>query len=247
MKKVIYSFVISFLFITAEAYAVQEPRPLAIDHRIRTVLYGPNEVYAFKGHYRYQSSIEFAPEEKIGTVSLGDSTAWQITPLGNRIFLKPIDRDATTNMTVITDRRVYHFELYGEESPSIRDDEMTFVLRFVYPDQNFSAVRKFNAISVPDLIENKQNLNFNYTISGSDLVAPLRIFDDGEFTYFQFKRTNAEIPSFFQVGSDGKESIINYRVVGDYIVIERVVSQFTLRAGPDIVCVFNEAMPFKRK
>ena len=48
------------------------------------------------------------------------------------------------------------------------------------------------------------------------------------------------VPAFFMVDSRGEESLVNYRTVGDYIVIERVANRFTLRHGADIVCVFNE-------
>jgi type IV secretion system protein VirB9 len=87
--------------------------------------------------------------------------------------------------------------------------------------------------------------NQRYKISGTQRISPIRIFDDGEFTYFQFKDINADIPAFFRVDSEGKEAIVNYRTVGDYVVVERVTSQFTLRDGRDIVCVFNEASPLE--
>ena len=32
--------------------------------------------------------------------------------------------------------------------------------------------------------------NFNYTISGDDSIAPIKVFDDGVFTYFEFKDKN---------------------------------------------------------
>jgi type IV secretion system protein VirB9 len=66
------------------AEAVQTPRPLATDSRIRTVRYSPNEVYQFIGHYGYQSAIQFEDGEEIQTVSVGDSLAWLINPAGSR-------------------------------------------------------------------------------------------------------------------------------------------------------------------
>ena len=97
----------------------------------------------------------------------------------------------------------------------------------------------------PDLSE-PEKYNFNYTISGSEIVEPLRVFDDGEFTFFQFRDVNADVPAFFLVDSRGEEELINYRVSGEYIVIERVSSVFTLRHGKDVVCVFNEAKPLPK-
>ena len=230
------------------AHALLSPRPIATDSRIQTVMYSPNEVYRFVGHYGYQSSIEFAPDEEIQTISLGDSMAWQITPSGNRMFLKPVEQDALTNMTVITNKRTYLFELHPEEAESIQDKSMVFVLRFVYGDEGFGGGLNnyIDPVPQPEIDEHPEKYNFNYSISGSDIIAPIRIFDDGEFTYFEFKDKNAEVPAFFNVDSQGNESLINFRTRGDYIVVERVSSQFTLRHGADVTCVYNESMPLAK-
>ncbi len=224
------------------AYAAREAKPIKIDHRVRTIMYQPDEVYKYVGHFQYQTSIEFAPDEVIGTISMGDSTGWMLNPVGNRLFLKPLEQDATTNMTLITNKRVYLFELHARETDDINDKEMMFIMRFIYPDEdNLTVSRYLDSVPVPDLEKDADKYNFNYTISGTDEIAPIRIFDDGEFTYFEFKDKNAEVPAFFWVDSKGEEALINYRTRGDYIVVERVASRYTLRHGRDIVCVFNEA------
>lgn len=232
------------------AKATETPRSLPVDHRVRTMVYKPDEVYKFTGHYRYQSSIEFGKDEEIKTISMGDSTAWVMNPSGSRLFLKPVEQDATTNMTLITNKRTYLFELHARETDKIDDPEMVFIMRFVYPDsgsdmQSFS--QYLDSVPEPDFIENPQKYNADYTISGNDEVAPIRIFDDGEFTYFQFRDKNAEVPAFFWVDDDNNESLINYRTRGDYIVVERVTDRFTLRHGGYLVCVFNEKRIRDRK
>ena len=245
MKHIIF-IIILLHFTLSNAWAVREAKPTAIDSRIRIMVYNPNDVFKYTGYYGYQASIEFSKDETIDTISMGDTTAWQVVPSGYRIFIKPIDNEATTNMTVITNKRTYFFEMHAEEPMAINDPDIIFNLKFLYPEEGEnSAVQHFASNSEPDLAE-LDNYNFNYTISGSDLIAPLKIFDDGEFTYFEFKDKNAEIPAFFMVDSNAEESIVNYRVAGRYIVIERVTSQFTLRLGKDITCVFNESRPMKR-
>ncbi len=84
--------------------------------------------------------------------------------------------------------------------------------------------------------------NFNYTLTGSREIAPLRVFDDGEFTYMQFKALT-DLPAIFLVGKDKQESVVNYRVEGPYVVIERIASQFSLRHGSDVACVYNRSTP----
>jgi len=224
------------------ALATREPRPIQIDHRVRVIIYQPDEVYKFTGHYRYASQIEFAHDEEIKTISMGDSTSWMLNPAGYRLFLKPIEQDATTNMTVITNRHTYLFELHARETDDIDDKEMVFIMRFIYPNGNDGSQAGISHYldSVPSPELDPGRYNTKYTLSGTDMIAPIRIFDDGQFTYFQFRNKNADVPAFYMVDDHGNESLINYRTRGDYIVVERVAKKFTLRHGVDIVCVFNE-------
>lgn len=231
-------------FITAHpASALQEARAIATDSRIRSVRYSPNEVYQFIGHYGYASAIIFSDDEKVLTVSIGDSVAWQVNPAGNRIFLKPVDQNALTNMTVLTDKHSYLFELHAEETKDIRDKNMVFEMRFVYPQSDSDSLAVNQMEALPDLERDGAKMNFRYTIRGSTVIEPIRIFDDGEFTYFEFRDKNAEIPAFFRVDSANNEELINFRKRGNYIVVERVASRFTLRRGAEILCVYNEKMP----
>lgn len=229
-------------FAATPALALQEPRPIATDSRIRTVRYSPNEVYQFIGHYGYQSAIEFEAGETIQTVSIGDSVSWMVNPAGSRLFLKPIDQNALTNMTVITDKRSYLFELHAEETQDIRDREMVFVMRFTYPQSDQSQMDFTTFEAFPDIEKEPEKYNFRYSIRGSSVIEPIRIFDDGKWTYFEFRDKNADIPAFFNVDSSNNEELINFRKRGNYIVVERVSPRFTLRRGPDILCVYNETM-----
>jgi type IV secretion system protein VirB9 len=237
--------------IPSTALAVQKSRPLPADSRLHVMTYSPNGIHHYKGYYNYQSSILLEEGESVQTISMGDTQSWQIVPQGNRIFIKPIAENpehANTNMLLITNKRVYHFTLEAaevDEDLGVNDPKLIFETKFLYPGSTDSAaVMNFNKQRGPSLDE-PEKYNFNYTVSGSDIVAPLRVFDDGEFTFFQFKDVNADIPAFFMVNALGEEELINYRVAGDYIVIERVSSVFTLRHGKDVVCVFNESRPLQ--
>lgn len=227
-----------------DAQAIQKPQPISTDARIKTVFYNSNEIYKFTGHYGYQSVVEFAPGEEIMTISIGDSVSWQLQPAGSRLFIKPIEQDALTNMTIITDQRTYHFELHADETGDIEDKGLTFVLRFIYTDQTPAVISVAGQDPNPDLTdpEVRATLNFNYSIVGPETIAPIRIFDDGEFTFFEFRDKNAEVPAFYHVDPLGNESIMNFRTVNDYIVVERVSPRYTLRSGAYVLCVYNEEM-----
>lgn len=230
-----------------EALAVRESRATPIDHRIRIMVYSPDDVFKFTGYYNYQASIEFAADEQVQSISMGDTTSWQIVPSGNRIFLKPIEHDATTNMTLITNKRTYYFELYADEAQDIRDPDMVFNVKFIYPDEedtdNFKTYATSSSSEMPDL-EHPENYNFNYSISGHEDIAPIKIFDDGQFTYLQFRDRNNQIPAVFAVDPDLKEEIVNYRSSksdANLVIVERVYKKLSLRLGKKVVCIFNEA------
>lgn len=246
-----FTFVILCFYLNG-AQALLVPQPLAVEPRFKTIPYSPNEVFKFTGHYGYQSVIEFEDGEEINTISVGDSIPWQFQPMGSRLFLKPMEQDAQTNMTIITDRRTYYFELHAEEVEDITNKNLTFALRFAYSDLEGPLIDGssggFAGEIVPDLTDPdvRARLNFNYSIVGADEIAPIRIFDDGEFTYFEFKNINAELPAFYAVDGLGNESIINYRTSGSYIIVEKVIPVFTLRNGVYVMCVFNESRTLRK-
>jgi len=249
-KNVLLLIVLLSVLLPMQAHSLQKSMPLATDNRLRTYIYNPDDIYIYTGYYRYQSSIIFARDEEILTVTMGDTLGWQMIPQGHRLFLKPISPEANTNMTILTSRREYNFELYADEAEDIRDEEMTFTARFTYPKEIGEAdlfIYGGDDDESSDEIANipEEEINRNYSFSGSNLVVPLSIFDDGEFTFFEFKDKNAELPSIFSVDKHGNEELVNYRIKGNYMVVEKVVQQFTLRKGIDIACIFNESNPLR--
>lgn len=238
----IFYYSLVLLFIATSSYAAQLPRYLGSERKFRSFIYNPNDVYRYIGHYTYQGFIEFEEGETIGTISMGNPSLWLFENLGNRLFLKPVGEDnSETNMTVITSKRVYHFELVAKEAKGINDKDLIFVVKFVYPDEkdkNLVAFPKIAPSDEPDM-RDLSIYNFNYQYTGESTIAPIKVFDNGEFTFFQFAKKNAEIPAIFSVDAEGFESLVNFRATGSYIIVERVGAQFTLRNGADIVCVYN--------
>lgn len=241
---IIFIFILSM---SSLSMAIRESRPTPTDSRIRIMVYNPNDVFKFTGYYGYQATIELSKEEEVVSISMGDTISWQIVPSGYRIFIKPIEKEATTNMTLITNKRTYFFELYAEEAQDIRDPGMVFNVKFIYPDEIdvgdvIASSGSINQNSIPDLTH-PENLNFNYSISGSEEIAPVKIFDDGEFTYLQFREKNNEVPAIFAVDEELRESMVNYHLDPNntnLVIIEQVFHKLTLRAGKKIVCIFNE-------
>jgi type IV secretion system protein VirB9 len=224
------------------AYAAKSPHSLVTDDRVKQVPYDINQVYEIVGTYGYQTSIEFANDETVKVVTLGDSIAWQTVPYQNRLFLKPVEPNASTNLTVITDKRTYYFKLTSSRSRA----SMTFLVRFVYPNSKVNRYVGADGSSRTGNGFDPATLNLDYGTSGNKAAIPLnRAFDDGQFTYFLFEE-NADIPAVYTVNADGTESIVNTRREGRYLVAERTASLFTLRSGNAYLCVQNNANPYRR-
>ena len=238
------------------------PRAISEDGRIKTVTYSETDVIQLQGVYGFQTTIKFAPFEKIQNISMGDSIAWQIVPnkAGNILFVKPVEERARTNMTVITDRRIYNFDLSTEASAMAGARPGTYLLTFNYPQDTvleysdslssglpltYNPAAPFGArTTVSETGVSSAgaplDLNFDYAFKGDEIIAPRMVFDNGEFTYFRFSDTT-DVPAIFSVDGEQNEAVVNYHVEGPYIVVNSVEKQFTLRNGVSEACVFNEA------
>lgn len=133
-KITIYLAALFYLWAPA-SYGFQDDLSVTYDNRIKTYIYNPNEVFLIVVHTGFQSHIEFAKGEEIETISMGDSYAWKITPLANRLFIKPLERNIRTNMTILTNRRTYQFDIVARELDGEDDKDLVYVVRFYYPSK----------------------------------------------------------------------------------------------------------------
>lgn len=207
------------------------PHPVAADKHVKVVTYDPNNVVVLNGRYGFQTEIVFAPNETVQTVSIGDSAAWQAVPVNNHLFIKPV-AESKTNMTVLTSTNSYNFQLTASETVN-----PTYRLQFVYPNGGYDTGGSPNAVGIFD----PEKLNWKYSFTGEKSLAPIEAFDNGQFTYFKFKRDGmTHFPAVFMVDDDRNESLINFHMQGDYLVVESVAKQFTLRNGKQVTSVYND-------
>ena len=99
------------------------------DSRIKMLLYDESDVYTITTRYGYQTNVVFSPQEEIELISVGDRSLWQIIPTGNRMFIRPMEEDVITNMTVITNKHSYQFDL--KSLPADKAGNI-YVAKFIY-------------------------------------------------------------------------------------------------------------------
>ena len=175
-----------------------------------------------------------------GPVAAGDTVRWIIgdTVSGNgliqrvHILVKPTRPGLTTNLVINTDRRTYHVELH-----STADTYMASI-SWTYPQDALIALRTANraAAAVEPTVSGVaiEALNFRYRIEGDRPAwRPLRAFDDGRQVFIELPQSIAqtELPPLFVAGAKGAGELVNYRVRGHYLVVDRLFAGAELRLG----------------
>ncbi|MBW8753888.1 MAG: TrbG/VirB9 family P-type conjugative transfer protein [Sphingomonadales bacterium] len=209
----------------------------ASDARLTQRLYNADEVVRIDGKLGVQATVAFAEDEHIENVAVGDAESWQITPnkRANLLFVKPLAVTARTNMTVVTDRHTYYFDLIaGPRATPV------YALRFTYPAMPKAAANAQPAIVLTDAERAALNgdqapldpaqLNFAWRSSGPAKLIPSRLYDDGESTYAVWA-PGVPIPAILVSNEKGDEGPVNFSVRGDTIVIDGVPSRIVLRVG----------------
>jgi P-type conjugative transfer protein TrbG len=210
------------------------------------------QVYPYTSGALYQvytavgqiTDIALQPGEQLvgsGPVAAGDTVRWIIgdTQSGSgatlqvHILVKPTRADLMTNLVINTNLRTYHMEL--------RSTERTYMasVSWQYPQDQLIALRRQNAQAEAarpvatgvDLA----NINFRYSIEGDRAPwRPLRAYDDGRQVFIEFPRGigQGEMPPLFVVGPEGNTSeLVNYRVRGNYMIVDRLFAAAELRFG----------------
>jgi type IV secretion system protein VirB9 len=192
-------------------------------------------------------AIRLQVGEVVNDVHVGDKVRWKVTPAGKGatettlVIVKPIDAGLSTNLIVTTDRRVYTIKLISSQR-----DWMP-VMSFFYPDEaekEWAAYRERQDRETRNNTlptgQNIANLDFNFSLKGdSPSWKPVRVYTDGTKTYIQFPAgsLNGTAPALVALGmKDGllakrDEEIVNYRVIGDRYVVDKVLGDAALIVG----------------
>lgn len=220
--------------------AQNNPKPLTQDARIKEVVYRENDVVPVHGIPFTTTQIQFADKEEILDIEGGDTTAWMVTyhpELSNIVFVKPTQFDSNTNMTVVTNKHAYYFHLLSNKNLDRNPKQQTYALKFTYSEVKPKPVAAQH--NIPKATPQPKVANAAYRFSGSPQLVPRHVFDDGRFTYFELTN-NGAVPAIFAIDdASGKESTVNTRREGKYIVVQRLAPQFTLRQGRLTTSVFN--------
>jgi type IV secretion system protein VirB9 len=209
-----------------------------------------DETFTYEIHtqpYR-TTDIQLEPGEQVLELPfLSEEKVWEIGAGVSRkngqdlqhFFVKPTYAGLTTNMIIITDRRVYHLLL-----KSFRDRWMVMV-QWEYPPampftiKNEAMNRRVSELTSDGLLVNPEFLSFDYKMTYSLFKKPLwlprRVYDDGRKTYIELdeKLLHTETPVMF----NHRNERINYRVRKNLVIIDELIEKLTVRRGGEKVTI----------
>ncbi|AWC25204.1 Pertussis toxin liberation protein F [Aminobacter sp. MSH1] len=239
---------------TDPAARVNQANAAARIQPVRNGFINSMQVYPFTQGALYQvytavgqiTDVALQPGEQLvgsGPVAAGDTVRWIIgdTESGTgatrqiHILVKPTRAELMTNLVINTNLRTYHMEL--------RSTERTYMasVSWQYPQDQLIALRRQNteaqaAQPVATGIDISR-VNFRYEIDGDRAPwRPLRAFDDGRQVFIEFPRGigQGEMPPLFVIGPEGNTSeLVNYRVRGNHMIVDRLFAAAELRFGAD--------------
>ena len=202
--------------LAAPAGGQVRPQPGSGDPRLQSVDYNADQVVRLEVAPGYQMTVELAPDEQIENVAVGDSGAWQVTAnrRGDRLFIKPLQAGIATNMTVITNARVYAMEL----TPLFDASAMAYTVRFRYPEAEEEEAAEVDPAAVVG----------RYRLSGDRAIRPSGIGDDGRRTYIEWPAERA-LPAVYGIDSQGHETLVNGQMRDGLFVLDTVLPRLVFR------------------
>ena len=222
-----------------------EPRPAGWQGAAQLFSFTPGglyQVYAAVGQVTDIMLQEGETLSDTGAVAAGDTVRWVVGEASSgtgatrrtHILIKPTDPGLKTNLVINTDRRTYHVEIRSTLSTYMAS------VGWSYPQDELIAVKA--RIEAANQVAATQvqvgidpaKIDFSYRLSGdAPPWRPVQVFDDGAKTYVLFPANIAqsELPPLFLLGEKNKAELVNYRISGRYMIVDRLFSAAELRLG----------------
>lgn len=187
------------------------------DPHIQSVEYDPHQVVALSVTSGYALTILFSPDERIETVTAGDNSSWniQVNNRADALVIRPVGYAPNTNLTVLSDQRVYNFTL---SSMSSGFGAQPYLLRFSYPETE-AATQETPAAIIS-----------SYRLSGSRDLRPTEMSDDGRKTSIRWA-DDAPLPAVYRDAGRGRLALLNGAMRDGVYEIEGVYEKLVFIVG----------------
>jgi type IV secretion system protein TrbG len=207
------------------------------------------------------TDIELQAGEVVTHINLGDSTRWTVesalsgsgSDQVEHLIVKPRDIGLSTSLVVTTDRRTYHLLLVSDETEFMHD--VTFLYREALSPTTPPSV--VSATPAPSPVaadpparrhgDGKQvrlvakepagDADDSYTVDGKADWKPVQVYSKDGKTYLEMPSSmrHKEAPVLFEEKRSSwfhhEKVLVNYRVHGEWYVVDRVLDKATLVSG----------------
>ncbi|MGU7771751.1 TrbG/VirB9 family P-type conjugative transfer protein [Burkholderia sp. MR1-5-21] len=224
-----------------------DPITMPGDARMAVFPYSRDQIFRIMTAPLKLTTIELARGEILNAdPAMGDSIQWVIDTDGaNHVFIKPTKPGLVNTLHLTTNQREYDMTLVSSPVGGL----FYQTVRFNYPNSLMAKVRARSDGGADSSEDNgsrhandsgpigvsPDKLNFDYTLSGSSAIKPEAVFDDGKFVWL---RLPPNAPFAVPIVSDhGDISSPNFIRRGQYIVIQQLAEEITLRAASEEVTV----------
>ena len=230
------------------SHAELVPEVGTVDARVRVAAYEDRQVYRVQAQVGYALDIQFEADEHFLGLATGDLEGLDFSAQGAHLFIKPKAAPLTTNLTVLTDRRVYRFDYaVALATDAEANARVVYALRFEYPKPagaatNADGRKPSGAQSGSGELGDMppRSGRSRYGFCGAWEVMPIAASDDGVRTTLVFGPQQS-LPAVFARERDGTEALVNFTVRGTAVILHRVSEHWVLRRGRAVGCLRGPA------
>jgi len=220
-------------------------KPQHYSHAAMIYDYNPDWVYEIYAQPLRVCDISLQPGERaVEAPFISDSERWMLGggvsyedgASVQHIYIKPQYSGLEASLIINTDRRVYRVIL--RSFISIHMPIIKWRYQPVFPN-NFQSSAFGTGGDLPEDGIDPRFLSFNYRMTYAAFQKPSwlpeLVFDNGSKTYIMFPDMvlQRELPGVYENRND----IINYRVIGNLIVIDKLIENVTVKIGRNEVSI----------
>lgn len=218
--------------------ATQSPRKVRVNGAKTVFNYKDTAIYEVTSAVDHVTDIQLKPGESLTTPpTAGDTVRWNVGVMRSgqapgevtHLIIKPLDENIETNLIITTDLHVYQLRL---KSGNFHMP----VISWNYPEDFDAQLQQaIKRDEVQEATVRPEELRFTYEVEGDDYSwKPVRVFDDGSKTFLQMPRNMrvSDAPALFLLEDSSEPLLVNYRVKGDYYIVDRLFEKAELRVGP---------------
>lgn len=202
-----------------------------------TFFYEENKTYNIYCRVNNITTLLLNPDEQVISIDAGDTSRWTVKEVitgsndGQRsaVVIKPLsfnaDKMLKTTINIFTNKRYYNLSVLSAK------EWYNPIVKWIYPQKIKLAQRKKIETEEEMAKVDPSKLNYNYSVSTKKYeFVPSSIFDDGTKTYLVMKDNLQELPAFY-MKEGNKLLLVNYRVKGNYLIVDRTFTEGALILG----------------